>query len=171
MVVGSVLRRALRVQVGTYDALAAKAATSASVVPVRLVDGLDLPELAARADRVIPMPTPAGHRGFFPAVKPGPSSLAVGRRSIRGRGILDWLTAAGVELEVQSGRLLVRAPRGRMLYGTRTVIERAERLLIGWLAELPVACELTHTGTAPEATTVALGGLAVCAEHLAGEAS
>jgi hypothetical protein len=81
--------------------------------------------------------------------------------------IVDHLESLGVTLEVHAGKLLVTSAHARTM-AVGEVIERAGRLLLGWLTDRPVTCELRHTEDRPEAWTVLIGGLAACQPHADG---
>lgn len=170
MAVGALYRRALPVPTGTYATAIEQAADRKAAKPSRPADALDLPALAPKLSWIAPQPavensdrTPfIGLAATVPGLKGG---LAPGRRAIRGRAILDRLAEKGITLRTHAGRLLVGAPNGRLTTDLRDVVDKAERLLIGFVSGHPLSCELPHTGAAPEAWTILVGGLAACEEH------
>ena len=89
-----------------------------------------------------------------------------GRRKVRGRGLLDHLQRQGVTLHVHAGKLLVSS-EGRSS-AVAEVVDRAGRLLLGWLTDSPVTCELDHADDPPQAWTILVGGLAACQAHAEG---
>jgi hypothetical protein len=134
----------------------------------RLVDSLDgLALLRPRTDTVWPSAT-TGVRGLIPAVAADGAYVA-GRRAIRGRLILAALERQGVTMRVHAGKLLVTSEGRASAVGE--VVDKAGRLLLGFLTDQPVRCELDHAKDPPEAWTLLVGGLAACQEHAEGTAA
>jgi hypothetical protein len=156
-------KRLVPVPAGTFAAERGRSTTAAT--PMRLADALDLPALAPRASWFAP--TPAGAAPF--ALGKGWAGFAEGRSAIRGRAIGAFLEAQGYALAVHAGRLLVSAPRGNVLRDHQDIIERGERLLVGFVTGSPEPCELTHEDGPREAWTALVGGLLACEAHASGE--
>jgi hypothetical protein len=173
MQVGNRYRRALPVARGTYRAELEKAERRAARpqparLPVDALDGLSL--LRPRADSVWPS-TGASAQSLLPATS-SPGAYVAGRRKVRGRAIVEHLERQGVSLRLHGGKLLVSAAHGRAS-AVAEVVDKAGRLLLGWLTDRPVLCELDHAGDPPEAWTVlapAASGLAACEAHATGTA-
>jgi hypothetical protein len=75
--------------------------------------------------------------------------------------------ANGVRLALRHGSLLPLYAGREIPVHVAQVITRAERLLIGYVAErdgtgLALRCELEDGDDVPEAVTLAVGGLAAC---------
>jgi hypothetical protein len=81
--------------------------------------------------------------------------------------IVDHLQSLGVTLQVHAGKLLVTSPNARTM-AVAEVVDRAGRLLLGWLTDRPVRCELAHADDPPESVTILVGGLAACQAHAEG---
>jgi len=170
MPVGNRYRRALPVARGTYRAELEKAERraarpQATRLPADALDVLSL--LRPRADSVWPS-TSASAQSLLP-VTPSPCAFVPGRPRVRGRMIVDHLQSLGVTLQVHAGKLLVTSPNARTM-AVSEVVDRAGRLLLGWLTDRPVMCELDHAEDPPEAWTVLVGGLAACQAHATGTA-
>jgi hypothetical protein len=111
-------------------------------------------------------PSPStGVLSLIPVVR-GHGAYVAGRRKLRGRAIVEHLERQGVSLRVHAGKLLVNTD-GRAS-AVAEVVDRAGRLLLGWLTDQPVACELAHADDPPEAVTILVGGLAACQAHAEG---
>jgi len=167
MQVGNRYRRALPVARGTYRAELEKAERRAARpqparLPVDALDGLSL--LRPRADSLWPS-TGASAQSLIP-VTPSPGAYVPGRRKVRGRAIVEHLERQGVSLRMHGGKLLVSA-EGRAS-AVAEVVDKAGRLLLGWLTDRPVMCELDHPQDPPEAWTLLVGGLAACQAHAEG---
>jgi hypothetical protein len=129
------------------------------------VDALSaISALAARADRIAPGPP-----GPAPASLVGGSGgFAAGRTAIRGRDVLPALERLGIRFELRHGRL-VDASSGSRSALVEALVTRAGRLLVGYLSDHPVMCELDGHNVAPEAVTLTLSGLGMCQAHASGE--
>jgi hypothetical protein len=148
---------------GTYAAEVERRSKRTRPAPLRPADALDgLSLLARRSDRIVPS-------GGGPAlgVELKPQGYASGRPAIRGRAILALLGSRGVQLQVRDGRLLPLSEQ-RIAPGMVEIIDKAARLLIGYVTRHPVPCELEHKDKAPEAVTLLVGGLAACEQHRSG---
>jgi hypothetical protein len=175
MQVGAKYRRALPVPEGTYQRTAEREAERKAPAAHRPVDALSFPILAARSPRVVGAPSHAAslYIGLDAAVQNGDptAGIAPGRGPIRGRDLMPFLESKGIQLELHAGRLLVTAPKGRMTGDLRAVVDRATPLLVGYLTDAPLRCDLPHPsdGDTPEAWTLLVGGLAACEGHASGE--
>jgi hypothetical protein len=161
--------RAFRVTAGTYRRELEKAERrrgppQAARLPVDALDGLSL--LRPRADTVLPATTTSIVQTVLPVI-PVTGAYLPGRRKVRGRAVLDHLERLGVTLGVYRGKLLVSSEKGRSA-AVAEVVDRAGPLLLGWLTDQPLTCELDHAEHPPEAWTVLAGGLAVCQPHAEG---
>ena len=168
IVVGTRLRRAVPVLRGTYQRQLEKAERRAARpqparLPVDALDGLSL--LRPRADSVWPS-TGASAQSLLPATS-SPGAYVADRRKVRGRAIVEHLERQGVSLRLHGGKLLVSAAHGRAS-AVAEVVDKAGRLLLGWLTDRPVLCELDHAEDPPEAWTLLVGGLAACQDHAEG---
>jgi hypothetical protein len=165
--VGHSYRLAEPVPPGTFDAERQKRARRSLPATMRPLDALDeFAMLAPRQPRII------GGASVIddPIRLRGTGSLVDGRGPIRGRAILDALQRRDVTLSAApGGRLLASAPRGHAAEDVRRLLDVADRLLLGYVTDKPLRCELRHRDTAPEASTVLVGGTVACAAHAAGE--
>ena len=81
---------------------------------------------------------------------------------------MEHLERQGVSLRVHAGKVMADMEgRGRAA-AVAEVVDRAGPLLLGWLTDQPLTCELDHAEAPPEAWTVLAGGLAVCQPHAEG---
>jgi hypothetical protein len=89
------------------------------------------------------------------------------RPPIRGRAILDFLRAKGLTFVLSESRVDFRVvwPQKKIDLYLAPVIEVIEPLLLGWLADLPVACDAGPHDEPTEAVTLLWPHNPACAEH------
>lgn len=177
LTVGMTFRQYLPVPAGTFAALHNGHRKPTGLRPADALAGL----LLLRPRPALIAGLPGGIASGEAIVKRAPADAgqrrgyAEGRGPIRGRAILAAIESRGVQLIVRHGALLPLYAGRQLPAGVVDVIERAERLLLGYVAERdgtgqPLRCELEHDADPPEAWTLAVGGLAACRGHLEGVA-
>lgn len=165
MTAGSSYRHALLVPNGTYAAAKAKADARRAPAARRPIDSLDVISLLASRP---PLILGGSRAGASPVSLRGSGGMDPGRSQVRGRDIVTALQARGITLSAGDGRLLASAPGGHADADIRALLDIGHRLLIGYLADRPLGCELRHDGKPPEAWSVAVGGALMCEAHADG---
>jgi hypothetical protein len=93
--------------------------------------------------------------------------------AIRGaKAILAYLEKKGASLVLAPDRasFYVTGPKGKLPPLVRDVVNATAPLLLAHLRGEPLSCALPHTGPAPEAVTLLLGGAPACAACMDGAA-
>jgi hypothetical protein len=107
-------------------------------------------------------------RPFFMANAPARTPAAPDRPADP-QGYVEFLEARGLSVMVTAGgKLLVRSPRDGLTDEEVRLVQFGHRLIVGHLTGSPVRCEADHTGTPPDAVSIAVPDIALCQDHLDG---